>query len=142
MGYYYFLGYTWDNWVGSREKYWEKTQFTSKKKVGENSDIGLMKMKNKGSGKVYKMVGRTTCFNIFWIQQVSSGLWASQTSLSITSAAQVMFVFSIRHTAQSYFSIRMQNGTYVFYKNGKLNLYLYLILLHIYIYNRNNIRFH
>ena len=42
------------------EKYWEKTQFTSKKKVGENSDIGLMKMKNKGSGKVYKMVGRTT----------------------------------------------------------------------------------
>ena len=26
----------------------------------ENSDIGLMKTKNKGSGKVYKMVGRTT----------------------------------------------------------------------------------
>ena len=42
------------------EKYWEKTQFTSKNKVGENSDIGLMKTKNKGSGKVYKMVGRTT----------------------------------------------------------------------------------
>ena len=28
--------------------------------MGENSDIGLMKTKNKGSGKVYKMVGRTT----------------------------------------------------------------------------------
>ena len=27
----------------------------------ENSDIGLMKTKNKGSGKVYKMVGRMTC---------------------------------------------------------------------------------
>jgi hypothetical protein len=27
--------------------------------VGENSDIGLIKMKNKGSGKVYTMVGRT-----------------------------------------------------------------------------------
>ena len=25
----------------------------------ENSDIELMKTKNKGSGKVYKMVGRT-----------------------------------------------------------------------------------
>ena len=25
----------------------------------ENSDIGLMKTKDKGSGKVYKMVGRT-----------------------------------------------------------------------------------
>ena len=40
------------------KKYSGKTQFTSKKKVGENSDIGLMKTKNKGSGKVYKMVGR------------------------------------------------------------------------------------
>ena len=28
--------------------------------MGENSDIGLMKTKNKGSGKVYKMVGRMT----------------------------------------------------------------------------------
>ena len=28
--------------------------------MGENLDIGLMKTKNKGSGKVYKMVGRTT----------------------------------------------------------------------------------
>ena len=28
--------------------------------MGENSYLGLMKMKNKGSGKVYKMVGRTT----------------------------------------------------------------------------------
>ena len=28
--------------------------------MGENSDIGLMKTKNKGSGEVYKMVGRTT----------------------------------------------------------------------------------
>ena len=26
--------------------------------MGENSDVGLMKTKNKGSGKVYKMVGR------------------------------------------------------------------------------------
>ena len=49
-----------DSWVGSREKYWVKTQFTLKKKVGENSDIGLMKTKNKGSGKVYKMVGWMT----------------------------------------------------------------------------------
>ena len=40
--------------------YWEKTQFTSKKKEEENSDIGLMKTKNKGSGNVYKMVGRMT----------------------------------------------------------------------------------
>ena len=28
--------------------------------MGENSGIGLMKTKNKGSGKVYKMVGRMT----------------------------------------------------------------------------------
>ena len=48
-------------------------------------------------------------FQLFWIQQVSSGLWASQPSLPITSAAQVMFVFSRRRTAQFYFSIRMQN---------------------------------
>ena len=45
--------------LSSRENYSEKTQITPKKKVGENSDIGLMKTKNKGSGKVYKMVGRT-----------------------------------------------------------------------------------
>ena len=28
--------------------------------MGENWDIGLMKTKNKGSGKVYKMVGQPT----------------------------------------------------------------------------------
>ena len=28
--------------------------------MGENSGIGLMKTKNKGSGKVYKMVGQAT----------------------------------------------------------------------------------
>ncbi len=32
---------------GRKSRYWEKTQFTSKKKVGENPDIGLMKTKNR-----------------------------------------------------------------------------------------------
>ena len=49
------------------------------------------------------------CFNVFWIQHVSSNLWASQPSFFITSAAQVIFVFSRRRTIQFYFSIRMQN---------------------------------
>ena len=40
--------------------------------MGENSDIGLMKTKNEGSGKVYKMVGQTIgltepCFFVLYI---------------------------------------------------------------------------
>ena len=44
--------------------------------MGENSDIGLMKTKNKGSGKVYKMVGRTTGLTEPYVVSITSGLIA------------------------------------------------------------------
>ena len=37
-----------------------KLSLLQKRKWKKKSDIELMKTKNKGSGKVYKMVGRTT----------------------------------------------------------------------------------
>ena len=63
----------WDNWVGSRENYREKTQITLKRKVGENSDIGLMKTKIKEVGRSIKWLdknrfnGTLCCFYYIYV---------------------------------------------------------------------------